>query len=162
MTPWCLSFSMGSTCVWGRIIIYRMRLAITYLQRTNSSGTYFDIFGSDFRIKCLLFSKENMALCKPVWENQRWQGNESWTGEKAVDCRYKDRSTQGGQCIVSENGAYSATWRVDQGGVVSISHIDIYYRTDNLPRIISILLIHTCFVLDTFLLWSSWITITTT
>ena len=79
-----------------------------------------------------------MAFGKPVWENRRWQGNDSWTGEKAVDGRYTDRSAQGGQCIVSENGAYSATWRVDLGGVVSISHIDIHYRTDNLPRIIFI------------------------
>lgn len=43
---------------------------------------------------------------------------------------YDDRGT-GGQCTICDDGRYTATWRVDLGKVVSISHIDIYYRTDN-------------------------------
>ena len=77
-----------------------------------------------------------MALSKPVWEDQPWPDywrGESWRGEKAVDGNYTDRSAAGGQCTLSDNYKYRATWMVDLGGVVSISHIDIYYRTDNLP-----------------------------
>nr|XP_022304116.1 uncharacterized protein LOC111111421 isoform X2 [Crassostrea virginica] len=77
---------------------------------------------------------ENLALGRPVWEGQPWEGKEDWRGDKAVDGLYDDRSAAGGQCVISENGRQTATWRVDLGGVVSISHIDIYFRTDNRPR----------------------------
>ena len=79
-----------------------------------------------------------MALGRPVWEDQPWEGTEDWRGDKAVDGRYHDRSAAGGQCAISKNGARRATWRVDLESVVSISHIDIYYRTDNLPRMLYI------------------------
>ena len=75
-----------------------------------------------------------MALGRPVWEDQPWEGTEDWRGDKAVDGLYHDRSAPGGQCVINEPLARRATWRVDLGGVVSISHIDIYYKTDNIPR----------------------------
>ena len=78
-----------------------------------------------------------MALNKTVWEDEAW-GDRSvrWGAINAVDGRYSNRSAAGGQCVISDNMKRSATWRVDLGGVVSISHIDIYYRTDNKPRMI--------------------------
>ena len=79
-----------------------------------------------------------MALGKPVWEDQPWKGAKDWRGDKAVDGLYNNRSALGGQCVISENYARTATWRVDLGGVVSISHMDIYYRTDNKPRMLYI------------------------
>ena len=66
-------------------------------------------------------------------EDQAWKGPKNWRGRNAVDGRYTDRSALGGQCVISENSRRTATWRVDLGGVVGISHIDIYYRTDNIP-----------------------------
>ena len=81
---------------------------------------------------------ENLALRKPVWEDQPWKGKENWRADKAVDGSYTDRSAVGGQCVISETERKTATWRVDLGSVVSISHINIFYRTDNLPRIIFI------------------------
>lgn len=72
-----------------------------------------------------------MALRKPVFEDQPWKGSEKWTGENAVDGHYDDRTAHGGQCVISENFAQKATWRVDLGGVVGINHIKIYYRTGN-------------------------------
>ena len=78
-----------------------------------------------------------MALGKPVWEDRPWKGKENWRADKAVDGLYDDRSAAGGQCVINEPFAKTATWRVDLGGVVSISHIDIYYRTDNYPRMVS-------------------------
>ena len=78
---------------------------------------------------------ENMALNKEAWGDQPWRdANKGWGADKAVDGRYTDRSAAGGQCVISENGRQTATWGVDLGGVVRISHIDIYYRTDNIPR----------------------------
>ena len=76
--------------------------------------------------------KENLALRKPFWEDQAWKDPKiGWRGGNAVDGLYKNRSAAGGQCVISENKAQKATWSVDLGGVVSISHIDIYYRTGN-------------------------------
>ena len=77
---------------------------------------------------------ENLARGKPVWEDQAWKDPSiGWRGGNAVDGLYDNRSAAGGQCVISENSARTATWRVDLKGVVSISHIDIYYRTDNIP-----------------------------
>ena len=86
------------------------------------------------KLNSFVYRKENLALGKPVWEDQPLQNPQDWRGDKAVDGRYTDRSALGGQCVISRNYAQTATWRVDLGGVVSISHIDIYYRTDNSPR----------------------------
>ena len=80
----------------------------------------------------------NLALRKPVWEDQRWKGKEDWRRDKAVEGLYDDRSALGGQCVISENFARTATWGVDLERVVSISYIDIYYRTDNKPRMITL------------------------
>ena len=75
-----------------------------------------------------------MALRKSVWENRPWPGEKDWRGDNAVDGRYTNRSAQGGQCVISRDRVENATWKVDLGGVVSISHIYIYYRTENMPR----------------------------
>nr|XP_034318450.1 uncharacterized protein LOC117686791 [Crassostrea gigas] len=85
-------------------------------------------------LKSDVFAFENMALHKYVFETNPWRGRENWRGENAVDGRYTNRSAAGGQCVISENNKETAEWRVDLGSVVSISHIDIYYRTDNLPK----------------------------
>ncbi|XP_052692283.1 uncharacterized protein LOC128170540 [Crassostrea angulata] len=74
---------------------------------------------------------ENLALHKPTWERYPWPDRERDFGsENAVDGMYFDRGTKG-QCTISDDGRYSATWGVDLGRMVSIRYIDIYYRTDN-------------------------------
>ena len=80
-----------------------------------------------------VLNKENLALGKPVWEDQPWKGKENRRGDKAVDGLYTKRTAAGGQCVTTDKYAQTATWRVDLGAVVSISHINIYYRTDNRP-----------------------------
>ena len=89
------------------------------------------MFKTKLKRKYIFLSKENMALRKHIFEDQKWKGSEKWTGENGVDGRYDNRSAHGGQCVISENGARRATWGVDLGDVVIISHIDIYYRTGN-------------------------------
>lgn len=77
------------------------------------------------------YAFENLARNKYVWEDSPWKGNLNWGGRNAVDGKRYDRSANGGQCVISENGRNEATLGVDLGSVVSISHIDIYYRTEN-------------------------------
>eukprot|EP00105_Crassostrea_gigas_P027711 XP_011449144.1 PREDICTED: uncharacterized protein LOC105343442 isoform X2 [Crassostrea gigas] len=77
---------------------------------------------------------ENLALHQPTWEEYPWPDKgRDFGSENAVDGLYDDRG-MGGQCTISEDGKYNATWRVDLGGVVSISYINIYYRTDNMQN----------------------------
>ncbi|XP_056002241.1 multiple epidermal growth factor-like domains protein 10 isoform X7 [Ostrea edulis] len=77
---------------------------------------------------------ENLALRRPAWQQHNYSGREmQWGAAKAVDGLYTDRSAGGNQCTQSNNRQTTATWRVDLESVVSISHIDFYYRTDNLP-----------------------------
>jgi hypothetical protein len=80
------------------------------------------------------FFIENMALEKPAWQQHGYFGKgTTWGAAKAVDGFYFDRSAHGGKCTISGDGQTTAEWRVDLGRVVSISHIKIFYRTDNLP-----------------------------
>nr|XP_034321168.1 multiple epidermal growth factor-like domains protein 10 isoform X2 [Crassostrea gigas] len=76
---------------------------------------------------------ENLALHQPTWGQYAWPDkSRDFGSENAVDGMYNDRGANGGQCTISVDGVYNATLGVDLGRVVSISHIDIYYRTDNL------------------------------
>ncbi|XP_056002226.1 platelet endothelial aggregation receptor 1-like isoform X4 [Ostrea edulis] len=79
---------------------------------------------------------ENLALRKPAWQEHNWPDKPydvEWGAAKAVDGMDTDRSAGGTHCTISGPSKTTATWRVDLESVVSISHIDIYYRTDNLP-----------------------------
>lgn len=79
-----------------------------------------------------LQQQENLALFKLTWEQYPWpKENTDYGSENAVDGKYANRGNQG-QCTISDDGKYNATWRVDLGGVVSISYIDFYYRLGNL------------------------------
>lgn len=81
----------------------------------------------------VLLSQENLALRRPAWEQHPWPyTDQDYGSHNAVDGDYSDRSAAGGQCSISADSNYTeATWGVDLGEVVSISHIDIFYRTDN-------------------------------
>lgn len=75
-----------------------------------------------------------MALGKPTWQQHPFRIDSfSFNSENAVDGLYSDRLPFANQCTISENSLYTAEWGVDLGSVASISHINIFYRTDNLP-----------------------------
>lgn len=77
-------------------------------------------------------SLKNLALGRPTWEKFPWiKPKKNWGSKNAVDGSYNDRGASGNQCTISDNYRKTAEWRVDLGDIVSISHIDIYYRTDN-------------------------------
>ncbi|XP_062583943.1 uncharacterized protein LOC134245691 [Saccostrea cucullata] len=71
-----------------------------------------------------------MALHRPAWQENAFLSH-SWGADKAVDGLYSNREYTGNQCTISADKKETATWRVDLQGVVSISYINILYRTDN-------------------------------
>lgn len=82
------------------------------------------------------YVQENAALRKPAWQKHNWPDahyDVEWGAAKAVDGMYTDRAAGGNQCTLSGPSQTTAMWRVDLESMVSISHINIYYRTDNVP-----------------------------
>ena len=83
----------------------------------------------------ILYLLDNLALNKPSYQLSRFKGlSEDLTeAGNAVDGLKSNLSVWGGQCVISENEMKTAVWYVDLQDILSIHHITMYYRTENVP-----------------------------
>ena len=88
---------------------------------------------NNLSIKTFLFFLDNLAFSKPTYQQYRYKGlPETITGaSNAVDGLRSNLSVFAGQCVISEDGVFNATWWVNLTSIFSIHHITIYYRTGN-------------------------------
>ncbi|XP_061190089.1 multiple epidermal growth factor-like domains protein 10 [Saccostrea echinata] len=81
----------------------------------------------------MALERENLALNKSTRQQYPYGAFEWKTrSHNAVDGLFSDRSLNGGQCTISGNQEQTATLLVNLGRILSIHHITIYYRTENL------------------------------
>ncbi|XP_078328720.1 receptor-type tyrosine-protein phosphatase T-like isoform X2 [Crassostrea virginica] len=73
---------------------------------------------------------DNIALNKPAKEEFPYV-HPKVSASNAVDGRKTDLRGLGGQCSLSAVNITNATWWVNLTSILSIHHIKIYYRTDN-------------------------------
>lgn len=73
----------------------------------------------------------NVALHKPAYQQNAYRVGDLYDASNAVDGNKSDLSWRGGQCVISADHKYTATWWVNLTSIHSIHHITIYYRTDN-------------------------------
>nr|XP_011417469.2 multiple epidermal growth factor-like domains protein 10 [Crassostrea gigas] len=85
------------------------------------------LFSGNIRV---LNAYVNIALNKPAHQLYPILGNDTFDASNAVDGRKSDLLYNGGQCAVSHNNQ-TATWWVDLNDELSIHHITIYFKTDN-------------------------------
>lgn len=85
--------------------------------------------------KHIYFVLDNIALHKKAWQAHPYDVEEITDivdASHAVDGLKPDLSINGNQCTLSANFQSEAVWLLDLGADLSIHHIKIYYRTDNL------------------------------
>ena len=70
---------------------------------------------------------------RPAWQLVPYTYTPGWGADKAVDGQYTNLSPWGYQCAISADANSKAMWWVELGGVFSIHHIFLQYRTDNIP-----------------------------
>nr|XP_022308875.1 protein draper-like isoform X1 [Crassostrea virginica] len=80
-----------------------------------------------------LCTSYNIAFKKPTYQQYPYTGlpENIVRADNAVDGLKSNLSAFGEQCVISEDGAYDATFWVNLTSILSIHHITIYYRTDN-------------------------------
>ena len=92
-------------------------------------------FWESIHINFVCNLSENIALQKPTYqEHQYLRLAEALTqASNAVDGLKSNLSYWGAQCVISENDQTSALLWVNLTSILSIHHINIYFRTENKP-----------------------------
>lgn len=104
------------------------------------NGQAIKILNIDFAIKYISRNEiiiyivpfaENIALNRQTYQLNPYRDEDTFDASNAVDGLKSDLGGLNGQCVLSANTQRNATWWVNLTSVMSIHHITIYYRTDN-------------------------------
>ncbi|XP_078329149.1 uncharacterized protein LOC111112852 [Crassostrea virginica] len=97
--------------------------------------TYSLIIGITCTFNTFLSAFENIALQKPTYQKHQYLrlADSLTRASNAVDGLKTNLSVLGAQCVISENNQPSALLWVNLTSILSIHHINIYFRTENNP-----------------------------
>lgn len=77
---------------------------------------------------------DNVALNKAAYQLYPYdEEDDTYDASNAVDGLISDLDVNQGQCVASATGQRIAIWRVDLGSIHYISHIFLYFMTENIP-----------------------------
>lgn len=76
---------------------------------------------------------ENVALYRQAKQRKPYNTAATFDASNAVDGLKSDLHGLNGQCVLSAENQNVTYWWVNLSTVMSIHHITIYYRTDNVP-----------------------------
>ena len=77
------------------------------------------------------FISENLALNRYAWQSSTFKNDPHYSARKAVDGDRAQTRLYNYSCAIGAADQKSGTWRVDLDHVLSIHHIEIYYRNEN-------------------------------
>ena len=119
-------------------LIYIYQTCLEFAQGIVLKGPFYfrDMYksppNSQINIFNCFYFKENLALGKPAHQDHQYWHMSWLTGAShGVDGQKSNLSFFSGQCVISANEKQTATWWVNLTSILSIHHITIYYRTEN-------------------------------
>nr|XP_022307316.1 multiple epidermal growth factor-like domains protein 10 isoform X2 [Crassostrea virginica]XP_022307317.1 multiple epidermal growth factor-like domains protein 10 isoform X2 [Crassostrea virginica] len=91
-------------------------------------------FGVVFNLNDFLSALDNMALHRPTYQQNQYKeiSDHLTRASNGVDGLKSNLEFSGGQCVISADKQQTATWWVNLTSILSIHHVTVFFRTENI------------------------------